>query len=506
MLSRIKDCNAVYGNGHKTVLATGNAWIKDAESQNGASEIYSIARSRLASHFAVGTIDQLMSAVQQVRYNDLRLMMLAGMTAVIDEIHSSDDYMMQSVLTVMKYMKDYGSPVIALSATLADRTKRALLKPYLGAKKAMAVQFSQEYPLLTIVKGGDVRQIPIKGGNIRTKEYKIEIMPIKDDMIAVANLAVKMVRDGGNLLIGAGTTKRVKKLYSIIKEMAGKDAEVLLYHARTTQALRDRTAGLIMDKYGKDGKEKGLRPARSITIATTIASESLDVDWDYLMIDVMDMERIIQFAGRECRHDDKGTIREGKSFTPKIVILSPADGNITRYNCAPFSPALTKASLKILMDTDVIRIPQDLRPLINKERELAGDEYENEIISSIKNGENIIIKGPSKEEYTHSASYEGRRFPVTREEKYKTFEVIIVPDGTVFKNDIRECEKYLYENMVKVPESEIPDPVKERENAAGIPSLLAEKIVLYETEALRYGLKIDKEYGFLSPSDDYLLN
>ena len=47
----------------------------------------------------------------------------------------------------------------------------------------------------------------------------------------------------------------------------------------------------------------------------------------------------------------------------------------------------------------------------NKERELAGDEYENEIISSIKNGENVIIKGPSKEEYTHSASYEGRRFP-----------------------------------------------------------------------------------------------
>lgn len=64
----------------------------------------------------VGTIDQALLGVLNVRHHFVRLFGLSAKTIIFDEIHSYDVYMNELFLTLLEFLGALGSPVVLLSA------------------------------------------------------------------------------------------------------------------------------------------------------------------------------------------------------------------------------------------------------------------------------------------------------------------------------------------------------------------------------------------------------
>jgi CRISPR-associated endonuclease/helicase Cas3 len=85
----------------------------------------------MCGSWAFGTIDQALMAVLKSRYNALRLFGLAGKTVIVDEVHACDPYMQGLLLTLLRWLGSFGTPVVLLSATLTRRAAQELVAAYL---------------------------------------------------------------------------------------------------------------------------------------------------------------------------------------------------------------------------------------------------------------------------------------------------------------------------------------------------------------------------------------
>ncbi len=126
------------------VFAHGGAWLRDLErlpkgvydedgprpGAVGAGEWFLSRKRSLLAPYGVGTIDQALMAVLQVKHVFVRLYGLAGKAVVIDEVHAYDTYMTGLLERLLEWLGALGSPVVLLSATLhgtAAEAGRSLL-------------------------------------------------------------------------------------------------------------------------------------------------------------------------------------------------------------------------------------------------------------------------------------------------------------------------------------------------------------------------------------------
>jgi CRISPR-associated endonuclease/helicase Cas3 len=76
--------------------------------------------------------------------------------------------------------------------------------------------------------------------------------------------------------------------------------KLILFHARFALGDRLDTERRVLDCFGP-GSTPELRAGR-LVIATQVAEQSLDADWDFLVTDLAPIDRVIQRAGRLRRH------------------------------------------------------------------------------------------------------------------------------------------------------------------------------------------------------------
>jgi CRISPR-associated endonuclease/helicase Cas3 len=112
------------------LLLHGNAWLKQTElgveGQPGGSWFQSGKRGILAP-FAVGTIDQALMAVMNVKHGFVRTFGLAGKVVILDEVHSYDSYTGTILDELVKALRQLHCTVIILSATLTQNRQDVLL-------------------------------------------------------------------------------------------------------------------------------------------------------------------------------------------------------------------------------------------------------------------------------------------------------------------------------------------------------------------------------------------
>jgi CRISPR/Cas system-associated endonuclease/helicase Cas3 len=82
------------------------------------------------SSFAVGTIDQALMAVMNVKHNVVWAFGLAGKVVILDEVHSYDSYTGVILDELIGRLREMGCTIIILSATLTDTRRMSLLKRY----------------------------------------------------------------------------------------------------------------------------------------------------------------------------------------------------------------------------------------------------------------------------------------------------------------------------------------------------------------------------------------
>lgn len=310
--------NAMHNEQFKQMLNL-DAQINSEEINFQVSDWFTNKKLSLISQFGVGTVDQTLLSVLNVKHFFLRLFGLAGKTIIFDEVHAYDVCMEEIMKHLLAWLKALGSSVVILSATLPENMKKEYLKAW-GAENE---NISKEYPLITQAVAQEVQQETFEVmSNKYERKINISFIYQSDNISAIADEVVQSVVPGGRIAVIMNTVCRSQELYEIVKQkLDGLNIEhdLTLFHAR--YMLRDRQAKeeIVKKQFGKNAIDDPTKA--KIVIATQVIEQSLDLDFDIMFSDFAPIDLLLQRAGRIHRH--KRTNRPDALKSPKFVLIVP---------------------------------------------------------------------------------------------------------------------------------------------------------------------------------------
>jgi CRISPR-associated endonuclease/helicase Cas3 len=273
-----------------------------------AGEWFTNKKRALLSEYGVGTVDQALLTILPVRHNFVRLWGLANRVVVFDEIHAYDAYTGTLLVHLLRWLVALGSSVVLLSATLSPSIRRKLAAV---VDADLPVQ-EAEYPRLSVFRPGAVEQTHFEADPTRRRTLRLQAIPA--DLPNIRSGMEEHLAGGGMGLVVVNTVQRAQDLYRLFPEgepleregeRVGKclsdGTEVFLFHARFPAERRQKREDHALDAFG----ESGSRTGRKILIATQVAEQSLDLDFDLIATDLAPIDLVLQRAGRLWRHARK---------------------------------------------------------------------------------------------------------------------------------------------------------------------------------------------------------
>lgn len=270
-----------------------------------ASEWFTNKKRALLSEYGVGTVDQALLTILPVRHYFVRLWGLANRVVVFDEIHAYDAYTGTLLIHLIRWLLSLGSSVILLSATLPPTFRRRLAE-VVGTRMPDS---EETYPRLSIFQTGGVTQTHFEADPER--RLIIHLKGITPDLPSLRSALEERLVVGGMALALVNTVQRAQDLYKLFPDgerllrdgqPVGKrlpdGTEVLLFHARFPSDRKQKREDHALKTFG----EKGTRQGKKILIATQVAEQSLDLDFDLIVTDLAPIDLLLQRAGRLWRH------------------------------------------------------------------------------------------------------------------------------------------------------------------------------------------------------------
>lgn len=265
-----------------------NAWLADHN------------KRALLAPAGVGTVDQVLLAVLYSKHQSLRLLGLFRKVLVIDEVHACDPYMLRVLETVLEFHAQVGGSAILLSATLSRSMKQSLLNAFArgaGAGRAPGMR-SMDFPLVTswYPSAPAVIEQDIETRPDVCRELSVRYVSEEAEVAGAIRAALA---DGKCVCWMRNTVADALAAHALFNDELPPE-RLILFHARFT--LRDRlnTEQRILGFFGKSSTPTDR--AGRLVIATQVAEQSLDADWDYVVSDLAPIDRLIQRAGRLQRH------------------------------------------------------------------------------------------------------------------------------------------------------------------------------------------------------------
>lgn len=284
-------------------LVHGGAWLNDdvrrlrdinyspADSVS-ASAWFSQRRRPLLSPYGVGTVDQALFSTLNVKHHFVRLWGLSNRVVVLDEVHAYDTYTTGLIEALIRWLKALGSSVILMSATLPRATRDALCRAWEVPSAGIP---ELPYPRLLLADAGGVR-----GATFASRAMPpIELVAIDESIESLAQCAMAQLEQGGCGAVIVNTVDRAQQLYRMLAQQLGESLPLYLFHARYPANDRSTKEQEILANFGKGGK----RPDSALLIATQVAEQSLDIDFDFMLTDLAPVDLLLQRAGRLHRHE-----------------------------------------------------------------------------------------------------------------------------------------------------------------------------------------------------------
>jgi CRISPR-associated endonuclease/helicase Cas3 len=364
------------------VLAHGGAWLRDdlehlparvydddapRTGSVAAGEWFLSRKRSLLAPYGVGTIDQALMAVLQVRHVFVRLYGLAGKAVVIDEVHAYDTYMTGLLERLLEWLGALGSPVVLLSATLPTGRRRLLAEAYgrgRGDLPADGDVPSTPYPRITWLEGGDVRAAHFPAAERSKRALTLDKIP--DSPEAVRDLLLGELSDSGCAVVICNTVGRAQDLYRALEAAFEPKKELGIFHARFLANDRQRIESDCLRMFGPPDSQGVARPRRYVLIATQVVEQSLDVDFDVMVTDLAPVDLLLQRSGRLQRHERAGRPGGG----PVLHIRwpeEPGDGTpeFDRASTYVYDEHILLRTWHALRDSDEIAIPEDVQDLVD---------------------------------------------------------------------------------------------------------------------------------------------
>jgi CRISPR-associated endonuclease/helicase Cas3 len=274
------------------------------------------SKRSLLSSFVVGTIDQLLFAALRGKHLVLRHLGLAGKIVVIDEAHAYDVYMGRFLDRALEWLAAYGVPVVVLSATLPAHRRAELMAAYDNGRFGTpplpswrdrgkpkidpygALRTDMRYPLITISAEG--RGAVTASCADSGRGMAVRLRRLADEPAALNVLLREQLHDGGCALVIRNTVARVQRTAEELRAALGPDTPVSVAHSRFMAVDRAAKDRWLNNTFGPPGRSR--RPTRHIVVASQVAEQSLDIDFDLLVTDLAPVDLILQRIGRLHRH------------------------------------------------------------------------------------------------------------------------------------------------------------------------------------------------------------
>ena len=269
---------------------------KEKEGDRAAALAWFLPRKRsLLAPFGVGTVDQALMSILQTKHFFVRLLGLSHKVVIFDEVHAYDTYMSTLFQRLLTWLRELGTSVIVLSATLPEKARRDLVRAYTGRDEDLP---QADYPRVTLVAAdGAPCVVSLPTPPLRT--LSLEWMPRAPADI-IARLQTEL-HDGGCAAVICNTVGRAQEVYRALaeSELKALGEDLILFHARYPLAWRAEIETKVLAKFGKD---RSRRPGKAVVVATQVIEQSLDLDFDVMISDLCPADLLLQRAGRLHRH------------------------------------------------------------------------------------------------------------------------------------------------------------------------------------------------------------
>ncbi|WP_295103001.1 CRISPR-associated helicase Cas3' [uncultured Candidatus Kuenenia sp.] len=349
-----------------SLLLHSSAWLRDTELGEDGSPGHSWFNSSkrgLLAPFAVGTIDQALMAVMNVKYGFVRTFGLAGKVVILDEVHSYDSYTGTILNELVKSLRELHCTVIILSATLTDKQRHSIMgTPF---KNLDTKESYSPYPLISAyTKEGVLQELETE----KLDESKVSIyISLKDD--DAVNEVLKRAERGEQVLWIENTVDEAQKRYRLLAAKAreiGLDCGLL--HSRFLKIDRRRNEGKWAGLFGKAGRDSRQEKGR-ILVGTQVLEQSLDIDADFLVTHLCPTDMLFQRLGRLWRHRENDDIRP-KEAKREVWIMAPRLNDAVQNqkslgkSAKVYSPYILCRTLEVWQGISSVNIPGEIRPLL----------------------------------------------------------------------------------------------------------------------------------------------
>ena len=236
----------------------------------------------------IGTVDQGLTGVLNSRHGFLRLFGLSGRTVIFDEVHAYDTYTGGLIEKLIAWLQVLGCRVVVMSATLPASRRQSLLQAWAGPATPQAS--STSYPRISWATSGSQQAIAFAA----SRQQQVQVRSIPADLDALAVMAASWANQGARVLV---VVNKVARAQAIFRRLAGTPAT--LFHARFPMQRRLEIEGDVLQLFGPGGSAT----AGHVLVATQVAEQSLDIDFDVLISDPAPVDLVLQRQGRIHRHE-----------------------------------------------------------------------------------------------------------------------------------------------------------------------------------------------------------
>ena len=387
----------------RSLLLHGSAWLRDTElGEEGAPghSWFNSSKRGLLAPFAVGTIDQALMAVMNVKHGFVRTFGLAGKVVILDEVHSYDSYTGTILKELVGSLRELHCTVIILSATLTDKERHSIVgAPFnnVGPEKNIS-----SYPLIArYPKGGEAQEYEVE----RLEDSQVSIHISENDDKAVEEVLLRAER-GEQVLWIENTVNEAQQRY---RGLAAKAREIGLdcglLHSRFLKVDRQKNEDKWVELFGKAGRDSRQEKGR-ILVGTQVLEQSLDIDADFLVTRLCPTDMLFQRLGRLWRHRENDYIRPGEARREAWILAPCLNDAIVEQarlgrTARVYSPYILCRTLDVWQDVLTVKLPGDIRPLLEatyRERPEDGSmaRYKQEIEKGRETLSRLALTGISR--------------------------------------------------------------------------------------------------------------
>ncbi|WP_198299098.1 CRISPR-associated helicase Cas3' [Bordetella genomosp. 13] len=334
--------------------------LRDVDHSRGetvsAAAWFTPRRRPLLSPHGVGTIDQALFGVLNVKHHFVRLFGLSNRVVVLDEVHAYDTYTSGLIECLLRWLKALGCSVVLMSATLPRHRRDALLQAW-----NIPNEESPElpYPRVLVASGSGVYAETFAARPLPP----VTVSGLSEDLAEIALLSMRQVEHGGCGLVVANTVERAQALYRLLEGQLDNDSSLMLFHARYPAEQRTSIEQAVLAAFGAHGQ----RPAKAILIATQVAEQSLDVDFDFVITDLAPVDLLLQRVGRLHRHE---RIRPDSHSVPRVHVAGLGGKQLPELKETAweyvYDPYILGRTWAILSRMNSVELPEDIDRLVQQ--------------------------------------------------------------------------------------------------------------------------------------------